>query len=204
MTLHSSKRFGNKGCAGDDRPPRWAEALLMRLLNPNEREAISGDLLEEYREERLPATGRVRAGFWYLRQVISIASVQRFQGGPVKSLLLCLCFFSLAATAWLGIMETILHHPGFILRIFVAFLLAAQSLTTIVFLILRGRGRMKTLVFGGGQAIFIFGILMVVSILKTAHFEGYILVIGCALILQGALTVFVVPRPGDRRRQISG
>jgi hypothetical protein len=199
MTLHFSKRLGNKGCAGDDRPPRWAEALLMRLLKPNEREAISGDLLEEYREERLPAMGRVRAGFWYLRQVISIASVQRFQGGPMKSLLLCLCFFSLAATAWLGIMETILHHPGFILRIFVAFLLAAQSLTTIVFLILRGRGGMKILVALGGGLITIFGVSAIVSILRAAHFEGYVLVIGCALVLQGALTIFVVTFIGDRR-----
>ena len=199
MTRHSSKRFGNKGCAGDDRPPRWAEAMLMRLLKPNEREAISGDLLEEYREERLPAMGRVRAGFWYLRQVIGIASVQRFQGGPMKSLLLCLCFFSLAATAWLGIMETILHHPGFILRIFVAFLLAAQSLTTIVFLILRGRGGMKILVALGGGLITIFGVSAIASILKAAHFEGYVLVIGCALVLQGALTVFMVTSVGDRR-----
>lgn len=117
----------------------------------------------------------------------------------MKSLLLCLCFFSLAATAWLGIMETILHHPGFILRIFVAFLLAAQSLTTIVFLILRGRGGMKILVTLGGGLITIFGVSAIVSILKAAHFEGYVLVIGCALVLQGALTIFVVTFIGDRR-----
>lgn len=110
-----------------------------------------------------------------------------------------MCFFSLAATAWLGIMETILHHPGFILRIFVAFLLAAQSLTTIVFLILRGRGGMKILVTLGGGLITIFGVSAIVSILKAAHFEGYVLVIGCALVLQGALTIFVVTFIGDRR-----
>lgn len=117
----------------------------------------------------------------------------------MKSLLLCLCFFSLAATAWLGVMETILHHPGFVFRICVIFLLAAQSLTTILFLVLRARGRMKALLLLGGSGIFVFGGTCVVSVLRAAHFEGYILVIGCALILQGALTVFVVSRADDRR-----
>ena len=31
-------------------PPRWAEALLRSLVRPSDRESISGDLLEEYRE----------------------------------------------------------------------------------------------------------------------------------------------------------
>jgi hypothetical protein len=35
-------------------PPRWLECLLILLLRSRDREAISGDLLKEYREERLP------------------------------------------------------------------------------------------------------------------------------------------------------
>jgi len=198
MTLHFSKRFGKKGCACDDRPPLWAESLLIGFLPPRGREAISGDLLEEYREERLPTLGRMRANFWYFRQVTSIVSLQRFQGGPMKGVLLCLCFFSLAALAWLGIMETVLHHPGFVFRIAVDLLLATQSLLTILFLILRGRSGMKIPVAIGGGWIVAFGISTIVSILRAAHFEGYILVIGFALILQGALTVFVAALSVDR------
>ncbi len=109
----------------------------------------------------------------------------------MKGILLCLCFFTLAATVWLGIMETILRHPGFVLRILVVLLLAAQSLTTVFFLVLRERGAMRIPVALGGGLIAVFGVSAVLSILRAAHFEGYVFVIGCALILQGALTILV-------------
>jgi hypothetical protein len=51
------------------RPPRWAEALLRVLLKPRQRESVSGDLLEEYRDSIVPARGRA-ADWWYIRQVI--------------------------------------------------------------------------------------------------------------------------------------
>jgi hypothetical protein len=52
----------------DARPPRWAEAMLRLLLKPDDRETVSGDLLEEYRETIVPARGR-GANYWYFRQV---------------------------------------------------------------------------------------------------------------------------------------
>jgi len=51
-------------------PPRWAEAILRLLLNPKDRESVSGDLLEEYRETIVPALGSA-ADRWYVRQVAS-------------------------------------------------------------------------------------------------------------------------------------
>jgi hypothetical protein len=50
------------------RPPRWAEALLRLLLKPEDRESVSGDLLEEYRQSILPERGK-GADAWYLCQV---------------------------------------------------------------------------------------------------------------------------------------
>jgi hypothetical protein len=50
------------------RPPRWAEALLRLLLPPKDRESVSGDLLEEYRDTIVPTLGPA-AGRWYVRQV---------------------------------------------------------------------------------------------------------------------------------------
>lgn len=50
------------------RPPRWAETLLRLLLPPKDRESVSGDLLEEYRDTIVPALGPA-AGRWYVRQV---------------------------------------------------------------------------------------------------------------------------------------
>jgi hypothetical protein len=51
------------------RPPRWAEATLCLLLKPDDRESVSGDLLEEYRQTIRPALGEHAADWWYLRQV---------------------------------------------------------------------------------------------------------------------------------------
>jgi hypothetical protein len=50
-------------------PPEVAQLLLHALLPMDMRETVSGDLLEEYRESRIPSIGRLRAGLWYWRQV---------------------------------------------------------------------------------------------------------------------------------------
>jgi hypothetical protein len=50
------------------RPPLWAEAILRMLLKPEDRDSVSGDLLEEYRDSIVPARGSA-ADWWYLRQV---------------------------------------------------------------------------------------------------------------------------------------
>ena len=50
-------------------PPAAPQALLRLLLPVDARENVSGDLLEEYREARIPALGGLRANLWYWRQV---------------------------------------------------------------------------------------------------------------------------------------
>jgi hypothetical protein len=50
-------------------PPELAELILGGFLPLDMRETVSGDLLEEYRESRLPAVGEFRADLWYWRQV---------------------------------------------------------------------------------------------------------------------------------------
>jgi hypothetical protein len=49
-------------------PPPWAESLLRLMLRPEDRDSVSGDLLEEYRESIVPALG-AKANRWYIRQV---------------------------------------------------------------------------------------------------------------------------------------
>jgi hypothetical protein len=49
-------------------PPWWAETLLRTFLSSGDRESVSGDLLEEYRDSIVPALG-ARADRWYVRQV---------------------------------------------------------------------------------------------------------------------------------------
>jgi hypothetical protein len=49
-------------------PPAWAESLLRLLLTPRDRDSVSGDLLEEYRESIVPVLG-AKANRWYVRHV---------------------------------------------------------------------------------------------------------------------------------------
>jgi hypothetical protein len=49
-------------------PPSWAESLLRMVLSTEDRDSVSGDLLEEYRESMVPALGDSAKG-WYIRQV---------------------------------------------------------------------------------------------------------------------------------------
>jgi hypothetical protein len=53
------------------RHPRWAEYLLFIFLPEDEREAVAGDLTEEYRTEIVPRFGPVAAKVWFVKQVFS-------------------------------------------------------------------------------------------------------------------------------------
>ena len=50
-------------------PPEVAQLILHALLPADARESVAGDLLEEYRDSRVPAAGELRADLWYWRQV---------------------------------------------------------------------------------------------------------------------------------------
>ena len=55
-------------------PPRWADDLLRLCLKPADRQSISGDLLEEYREVRRPTLGALCANAWYVTQMLCVVS----------------------------------------------------------------------------------------------------------------------------------
>jgi hypothetical protein len=55
----------------NEQPPRWADLLLRLVLTSADRECLSGDLIEQYRDEVVPARGRTAADFWYVKQVWS-------------------------------------------------------------------------------------------------------------------------------------
>ena len=61
-------------------PPRWAERLLRLVLNPADRDTITGDLLEEYREAIVPTLGLPAARRWYVKHALSIAVAPRLAG----------------------------------------------------------------------------------------------------------------------------
>jgi hypothetical protein len=80
------------------KPPGWAQRLLRWVLRPQDREVISGDLLEEYCEVH-QSFGDRRARRRYLAQVISIVATEarrRVSATPILILGWVLLFFALS------------------------------------------------------------------------------------------------------------
>ena len=115
-------------------PPRWAEFLLKRLLPVRDRETVTGDLHEDYAEFMVPQFGRLRANFWYLHQISSIARRCIGEGGTMTKLLSLTSAVTLLCGCWLAFMEVLLRHPGFAARSAVALLIAAAGLATLLVL----------------------------------------------------------------------
>lgn len=53
-------------------PPRIVDDVLRLMLPTHDRDAVSGDLLEEYRETIFPARGHRSADLWFIGQVAGI------------------------------------------------------------------------------------------------------------------------------------
>lgn len=107
----------------------------------------------------------------------------------MRHLLILTCLFTLAAGTWLGVMENILKHPGYAGRSVIAAGIIIQSSATVIFIILSGSSALRNMVLIGAIAIGLLGAWATMKILRAQHFEGYVLVIGAALITQGFLTL---------------
>ena len=169
-------------------PPRWLERTLLLLLDGRDRETISGDLLEEYCEEKLPTLGRARANYWYVRQLMSFGSIRVRKGGTMKQALISLCFFTVAAGAWMTVMENVLRHHGYGWRSAVAVCIAAQGAVTLLALLRSSGSLFRMAVIAGAAAIAALGVSAIWGVAHAEHFEGFVVVIGAALLMQGALT----------------
>jgi len=173
-------------------PPSWLEGLLKTLLPERDREAVSGDLYEEFIEEIVPRLGVARARFWYMRQVLSFLP-QRL--GPVLKLI---CIFTFTSGTWLGLMDLRLRHPGYLQREWIAGLIVGQAAVTLMVLSRRGPGWLRFVALAGCVGILSLSARALVGAVTGANFEGYILLIALALVVQAALTVLILPRRDGR------
>jgi hypothetical protein len=107
----------------------------------------------------------------------------------MKNALILLSLFVAAAGVWLGVMENLLRHDGYAGRTLIAACIAVQGIATLLFVLWRGRAIFRGIVMAGAAAFILFGTSAILKILRAQHFEGFVLVIGLALILQGALTL---------------
>jgi hypothetical protein len=107
----------------------------------------------------------------------------------MRALLIAVCGLTLVATAWLGVMSVVLHHPGFERVALTAALFALQSLLVIgVAGGWLGGSAWRVLSFMGAAAVAWTGVRAILANLSSNHFEGYVLVIGVLLVLQALLT----------------
>lgn len=173
-------------------PPKWMETLLKSILPERDRESVTGDLYEEFCEEIAPRTGAARARFWYMHQILSFVP-QRL--GPLLQLI---CFFTLMSGTWLGLMELRLRHPGYLSREWIAALIVGQPAITLIVVNRRGPASLRYVALVGCVGILSLSAKALVGVITGANFEGYILLIALALVLQAALTLMIVPRIAGR------
>ncbi len=116
----------------------------------------------------------------------------------MKQLLQLLCVFTTAAAIWLGVMENVLRHSGYAERSVIAASIALQSLATLLYFRLRERSGLRNLVVLGAVAIAVLGGSALGRILQSPHFEGFVLIIAAALLLQAGLTLATL-LPGQHK-----
>lgn len=107
--------------------------------------------------------------------------------------------FTVAAGVWLALMENILKHAGYAGRTAIATCIATQGLATLLLLLLDCRSVFRALVLTGAVGVAILGAAAIQRILAAPHFEGFVLLIGFALIVQGLLTLVVLSQAHGKR-----
>jgi hypothetical protein len=109
--------------------------------------------------------------------------------------------FTVAAGVWLAVMENILKHAGYGLRTAIATCVAIQGLATLLLLLLDGRLIFRALIANGALGVATLGVSAIKRTLEAPHLEGFVLLIGSALVVQCVLTLAVVF--GNRQRKIA-
>ena len=116
----------------------------------------------------------------------------------MRTVLAAVCAFTLLATGYLSLSVLILHPPRVndAVWFLLAALFAAQGVLTLTTLagVVRGASTRWPLL-AGGVAIILVGASWVRDTVSGPHFEGYALVLGAALVVQGALTLGAFIRP---------
>jgi hypothetical protein len=118
-------------------------------------------------------------------------SVQSISGMmlSVRTILNALCGLTILSSSWLAVMFVVLHRPGYERGVSMSLLFVIQGLLTLA--VTNGMLSAvwwRILAVAGAVGITWAAGAAVANTLNGPHFEGYALVIGVALILQGVVT----------------
>ncbi len=119
----------------------------------------------------------------------------------MRTVLAVVCVFTAAAASWLAVMEGVLRHPGFPQRILVSAAIVAQGVLTLWFSSGASSRAGRTAALAGACGVLLLGASAVIGNITGAHFEGYAVVIGAALVVQGVLTLVLAA--GSARRHLA-
>lgn len=172
-----------------EQPPHWLELILLYLLPERDRQTVSGDLLEEFQEQVQVRGSRLRAIVWYVRQVLSFVPEWLSFQSKLRRFLLSVCTFTGSSGLWLGVMGFRLKHPGYVEGEIISGIIVSQALLTIAALSFRRIPTLLNLSAIGCLALIWLACKALKGLIDGSNFEGYILLIALALVVQAISTL---------------
>jgi hypothetical protein len=108
----------------------------------------------------------------------------------LRTALTAVCGFTMLATAYLSLSLFVLRPPRASYQhwAFEAAAIVAAGMLTLMALVAARSAALRYTVLAAGAGLAVLGAMSINSTLSGPHFEGYALVLGAALVAQGALT----------------
>ena len=103
--------------------------------------------------------------------------------------------FGFTAGSWLGVMEAVLRHPGYVGRIAIDACIVLISLATILAQVFDLGFRSERWLCVGAVVLIGIGAQAFVHNVRASHFEGFVFVISIAIVLQGLAMLASLGRP---------
>ena len=124
----------------------------------------------------------------------------------LKQALGAVCGLTMLATVYLTGSLVVLQPPraNYLQWMLAAALILGQGALTVVVLLAGRAAALRPLVLAGAVAVGLFGAWWVYGTASGPHFEGYALVLGSMLVMQGALTLATVRLKPDTTLARSG
>ncbi len=119
----------------------------------------------------------------------------------VKTALAAICVFTLLATAYLSASLLILRPPRANYRqwALTAVVIVAHGVLTLTALRSGSSKGLRSVAAAGGVVLAALGASSLYTTVSGPHFEGYALVLGSGMAVQGTLTLFALTRPEHSR-----
>jgi len=109
----------------------------------------------------------------------------------LKTALAAICVLVLLAVGYLTVSVIVLRPPRVNYPAWYATATVVVALSAVTLAALSGVTRLAAAAIAGGATLALLGGWMIQQTLASPHFEGYALVLGVMLVLQGAFTVLV-------------